>query len=454
MNDAAVLIIRLNVAIAVAVLLVLALRPLARRALDPRAVYLLWMLVPAAVLAMMTPPRILWITATAPVSAQPVALAHVVPAFWGAPQSTGFAIAAAAVWAFGAAWNVLRLTRHQAEFNAAASRGLAGPAVVGVLRPRICRPDDFAALFTPPEQHVIMLHEETHIRRRDPWINAALAAFGCVLWFNPFVHVLARYLRLDQEAACDAEVLAARPRERRTYAEALLKTHLVVRPLPLGCYWPAAARHPLSRRVEQLAFRPANWAAGRRGQAIALGLVLVMAGAAWGARPPEAHVRTNSVAPAGSWHRLAKGTPAARRLDRFYAASGGSSVAHGSTVLLRATVNATAGRRIATELKVFGAQTNYRIEGQDTVSTPNLLLAAVAQHGDRVRVKVGWTGAQAAPQLASIELAAGRSGVVRLADGQMVTLSLDVRPVSPAELAEAQRTGARPVISVERVEKL
>jgi beta-lactamase regulating signal transducer with metallopeptidase domain len=454
MNEAAVLIIRLNVAISVAVLFVLALRPLARRALDARAVYLLWMLTPAAVLAMTVPSRILWITANTSGTAQPVALAHAGAGLLEAPLSSGFVIAAAAVWAFGVAWSVLRLTRHQAEFHAAAAKGLAGPAVVGLLRPHICRPDDFAALFTPSEQHVIILHEEMHIRRRDPWINAALAALGCVLWFNPFVHVLARYLRLDQEAACDADVLAARPRERRTYAEALLKTHLVVRPLPLGCYWPASARHPLSRRVEQLGFTPPNWAAGHRGQAVAVGLVLALAGAAWAARPPETHRRTDPVAQAGSWRRLAKDTPAARRLDRFYAASGGSSVAPGSTVLLRATVNGAPGRRIATEVTVFGAQTNYRIQGQGTLSRPDLLLAAVAQRGERVQIRVGWADAQQAPQLAYMELSAGRSGFVRLADGKTVTLHVDVRPTNPAEIAEAQRTGARPVISVERVQTL
>jgi beta-lactamase regulating signal transducer with metallopeptidase domain len=454
MNDAAALLIRLNVAMAGAVLLVLALRPLVRRTLDARAVYLLWMFAPAAVLALIIPPRILWIRATAPLTAQPSGLAHVGPSIWGAPQSSGVAVATAAVWAIGVALCVVRLTRHQAEFNAAAAKGLAGPAVVGLLRPRICRPDDFTALFTPSEQHVIMLHEEMHIRRGDPWINAALAALGCVLWFNPFVHVFVRYLRLDQEAACDADVLAARPRERRTYAEALLKTHLVVRPLPLGCYWPASARHPLSRRVEQLAFTPPSWAAGHRGQAVALGLVLALAGAAWAARPPETHVRIDPVAQAGSWRRLAKDTPAARRLDRFYAASGGSSVAPGSTVLLRATVNGAPGRGIATEVTVFGAQTNYRIQGQDTLSRPDLLLAAVAQRGERVQIRVGWAGAQHAPQLAYTELSAGRSGVVRLADGRTVTLHLDIRPTNPAEIAEAQRTGARPVISVERVQEL
>ena len=60
---------------------------------------------------------------------------------------------------------------------------------------------------------------------------------------------MARELRLDQELACDAQVVAAHPAARRSYAEAMLKTQLAGRPLPLGCYWPAPAAHPLVERI-------------------------------------------------------------------------------------------------------------------------------------------------------------------------------------------------------------
>mgnify|MGYP000087070976 CR=1 FL=1 len=53
--------------------------------------------------------------------------------------------------------------------------GRAGPAVVGVLKPRIVTPDDFTGLYTPREQLVVLAHERTHIARHDARANAAVA---------------------------------------------------------------------------------------------------------------------------------------------------------------------------------------------------------------------------------------------------------------------------------------
>ena len=77
-----------------------------------------------------------------------------------------------------------------------------------------------------------------------------MAAFQCLAWFNPQVHLAVHVARLDQELACDAAVMRRRPRERVLYAKTLLKTQLAGAPLPLGCYWPARGRHPLEVRVQ------------------------------------------------------------------------------------------------------------------------------------------------------------------------------------------------------------
>jgi hypothetical protein len=42
------------------------------------------------------------------------------------------------------------------------------------------------------------------------------------------------------------------PHDRRTYAEAMLKTQLVSEPLPFGCYWPTRSIHPLEERIAML----------------------------------------------------------------------------------------------------------------------------------------------------------------------------------------------------------
>ena len=117
-------------------------------------------------------------------------------------------------------------------------------------------------------------------------MNALVALARCIFWFNPLIHAGAKAMRIDQELSCDAEVIDRRPRGvRRAYAETLLKTQLASGPLPVGCYWPAEAQHPLAERIDMLARKPVS--SRRRIAATAIVLVLsASAGvAAWAAQP-------------------------------------------------------------------------------------------------------------------------------------------------------------------------
>jgi beta-lactamase regulating signal transducer with metallopeptidase domain len=92
-------------------------------------------------------------------------------------------------------------------------------------------------------------------------------------------------LRIDQELACDAEVIERRPNVRRAYAQTLLKTQLAARPLPVGCYWPPETAHPLTERIAMLARAPLS----QRRRIAASCAVVALAGfggvAAWAAQP-------------------------------------------------------------------------------------------------------------------------------------------------------------------------
>src|SRR6476659_3340337 len=102
----------------------------------------------------------------------------------------------------------LYLTRLQLRFAAAAQAGKAGPAVLGFLRPRIVMPDGFQDHFTAQEQAAILAHERVHLARQDARINALAALLRCLCWFNPLIHLGSRWLRIDQELACDASVVS------------------------------------------------------------------------------------------------------------------------------------------------------------------------------------------------------------------------------------------------------
>ncbi|HZQ39914.1 MAG TPA: M56 family metallopeptidase, partial [Rhizomicrobium sp.] len=189
-----------------------------------------------------------------------------------------------AAWALGALVMVAYLTRSQLRFAAAVRLGKAGPAVLGFLSPRIVTPDGFQDHFTAQERAAILAHERVHLARQDARINALAALLRCLCWFNPLIHLGARWLRIDQELACDASVVA-RSVSRRDYAEALLKSQMAVADLPLGCYWPGA-QHPLVERIALLKRKPPG--AVRR--VLGASFVLLAAGlsglGAWAAQPP------------------------------------------------------------------------------------------------------------------------------------------------------------------------
>jgi len=287
MSDALLLLLRVNLAAAVAVAVVMALRLPARRLFGAGAAYGLWSLAPLAALAMILPVRV--VTEVAPAAARSPAvvwndLAAGPEQLSPGPDWTALLVL---IWILGGLLSLYRLARRQGLFERAVRAGRAGPAVLGVLRPRIVTPDDFLRRYTERERTVVLAHERVHIARHDSRINAAVAVARCVSWFNPLVHVLAHYLRIDQELACDAAVIAAHPAARRSYAEALLKTQLAARPLPLGCYWPAQSAHPLAQRIALLARGDPGRTAQRLGAAAVIVLALGGGCIAWAARPPR-----------------------------------------------------------------------------------------------------------------------------------------------------------------------
>ena len=269
------LLVKLNLAMGMAVILVALLRRPLRELFGAPIAYAIWFLVPAAGLAVLLPPRVAAPVTAVHVPAMPSlfdpqsVISHAAPlrateelagqgmataiaALPPAPvyQWPDIALLLFAAWTLGVLVMVLYLTRSQLRFSAAVRLGKAGPAVLGFFRPRIVTPDGFQDHFTPQEQAAILAHERVHLGRQDARINALAALLRCLCWFNPLIHLGARWLRIDQELACDASVVATSV-SRRDYAEALLKSQIAVTALPLGCYWPGA-QHPLVERIALL----------------------------------------------------------------------------------------------------------------------------------------------------------------------------------------------------------
>lgn len=149
--------------------------------------------------------------------------------------------ALAAVWAVGVAVLAVRgivgyikLKRHVA-LACKTSDGCYGgacvtaPFTLGILRPRVYLPDDLQGT----ARRAVLLHEQTHIRRRDPLTKPLFYAVACLHWFNPLAWLAFCTFERDMEAACDeAAVRDQSPTARSAYCESILRFAMQGRGVP------------------------------------------------------------------------------------------------------------------------------------------------------------------------------------------------------------------------------
>lgn len=102
------------------------------------------------------------------------------------------------------------------------SLGADCPMLAGFLRPALYLPDE---ALSEQDAAFIFRHELTHYKRGDLWLKLALVAARAVHWFNPLVHLLARFAQEDIELACDDAVVRGMDvAARRAYGETILRS--------------------------------------------------------------------------------------------------------------------------------------------------------------------------------------------------------------------------------------
>lgn len=223
---------------------VMFVRPLAFRRLGPGMAYALWLL-PLVRLALPVTP--VWTVPESFVSAVfgpgldgPATMVGASDAIVAhAMRADQVAKAFLGVWTLGAAahlgwrlaayvWFVQRaraastgpgIVREGVDIQTSAF--VSGPVAAGIWKRRIFLPLDFDVRFDAEQRRLILAHELAHHRRRDIAWNFAALIVVSVHWFNPLAHHAYRLYRLDQELACDADVVAGSPALRHPYGALL-----------------------------------------------------------------------------------------------------------------------------------------------------------------------------------------------------------------------------------------
>lgn len=97
------------------------------------------------------------------------------------------------------------------------------PFAVRWPRPTVVVPAAALLRFNDRQLRLVLRHEAAHLSRRDPQRAAAMAVTGALLWFNPFVRLIAARVQMAVELHCDTEALQGDDDARRDFAGAYLQ---------------------------------------------------------------------------------------------------------------------------------------------------------------------------------------------------------------------------------------
>ncbi|MBC7615849.1 MAG: M56 family metallopeptidase, partial [Pedobacter sp.] len=100
------------------------------------------------------------------------------------------------------------------------------PLVIGYFKPIVLFPIALAAQLELKQVEAILIHELSHIRRNDYALNLIKMAIETILFFNPFVWLVGKFICIEREHACD-DLVVKHTRTPITYAHALLKLELL-----------------------------------------------------------------------------------------------------------------------------------------------------------------------------------------------------------------------------------
>lgn len=213
--------------LSIALALLIANERLAAVKLNPVFTYRLWALVPLVLILNNLPSGVVALASNT-ISRYVVGMNTEVTV----PPSTVYF----SVWVLGVCSIVLYVGLHhftlwqsidkqeKAFPNTHFSRKANTPMLFGFIAPKILLPYSFHSTFTDSQQALVLEHENMHLRHLDHVWNALALVLATVFWFNPLVWIALKSFRLNQELACDFNVLKLKSdNDKLNYAKALVQ---------------------------------------------------------------------------------------------------------------------------------------------------------------------------------------------------------------------------------------
>ncbi len=110
---------------------------------------------------------------------------------------------------------------------------ICSPLIIGLFRPILLLPK---AEITKEQLQNVLVHETTHLKRKDILYKWFVSVVKCVHWFNPAIYFISKQINIDCEISCDLAVVKEMDEQQeKGYVETILAllTHNNSKTIPL-----------------------------------------------------------------------------------------------------------------------------------------------------------------------------------------------------------------------------
>ena len=134
------------------------------------------------------------------------------------------------------------------------SSDISAPMLIGFFNPQIVIPTILLGKLTNSQKESLIAHEHAHLQRLDLWILLFQRIYACVVWWNPFITLLARESAVYREMICD-DLAVRKIGNSKIYARSILEIAILLNQnkldrsfsLQLGCF-----NSEMDRRIRRL----------------------------------------------------------------------------------------------------------------------------------------------------------------------------------------------------------
>ena len=123
------------------------------------------------------------------------------------------------------------------------------PVTFGFLKPVIILPVALINNISLQQAQTLILHELTHIKANDYLLNWFLIIAENIFFFNPFISILSKKIRLEREKNCDTNVIAFQYAPL-LYAETLLQVQYIQQQTPQYQLAAVTGKKQLLQRIQ------------------------------------------------------------------------------------------------------------------------------------------------------------------------------------------------------------